>query len=125
MSESKTETQANVLREQLIRYLPHHLAAYGVVAALAAIIQIVSPVGFSLLKPMLFWAIFLIVHYLYVRAVNIDQEWVDERSSTITLNATDLSHIDDIKQRFEEKERETTEVEDPGNASQEQNGKQG
>ena len=124
MSDGEEETRASVLKDRLIRTLPFHMTAYGVVATLAAMIQIFAPVSFSLLKPMLFWAMLLIPHYLYVRAVNIDQEWADERSSTITYNATDLSHIDDIKQRFEEKERQFTDVEDQDDAVQEKNGKQ-
>ncbi len=124
MSDGEEETRASVLKNRLIRTLPIHMTVYGVVATLAAMIQIFAPVSFSLLKPMLFWAMLLIPHYLYVRAVNIDQEWANERSSTITYNATDLSHIDDIKQRFEEKERQFQDVEDQDDAVQEKNGKQ-
>ena len=124
MSDGEEETRASVLKNRLIRTLPIHMTAYGIVATLAAMVQIFAPVSFSLLKPMLFWAMLLIPHYLYVRAVNIDQEWADERSSTITYNATDLSHIDDIKQRFEEKERQFQDVEDQDDAVQEKNGKQ-
>ena len=124
MSDGEEEPRASVLKNRLIRALPIHMTAYGIVATLAAMVQIFSPVSFSLLKPMLFWAMLLIPHYLYVRAVNIDQEWADERSSTITYNATDLSHIDDIKQRFEEKERQFQDVEDQDGAVQEKNGKQ-
>ena len=124
MSDGEQETRTSVLRDRLIRALPFHMAAYGIVATLAAIIQIFAPVSFSLLKPMLFWAMLLIPHYLYVRAVNIDQEWADERSSTITYNATDLSHIDDIKQRFEERERQFKDVDDQDDAHQNKKGRQ-
>ena len=118
MSDGEEETRASVLKDRLIRTLPIHMTAYGIAATLAAMIQIFAPVSFSLLKPMLFWAMLLIPHYLYVRAVNIDQDWADERSSTITYNATDLSHIDDIKQRYEEKERQFKDVEDQDDAVQ-------
>ena len=121
MSEVKEETWSAMLRNQLPRYLPVHMLAFGVVAALAATIQIVAPTSFSLLKPMLIWSIALIVHYLYVRTINVDPDWVDERSETITLNATDLSHIDDIKQRYDEKERQFRDVGNGNNASREGN----
>ncbi len=106
MSEVKQETWSATLRHRLPRYLPVHMVAFGAAAALAAAIQIVAPVSFSLLKPLLIWSILLIAHYLYVRTLEVDPDWVEERSETITLNATDLSHIDDIKQRYEERERQ-------------------
>lgn len=123
MSQDRQNNRVGDLKSFLLRYMPTHMVVFGVTAALAAIIQSVAPVGFSLLKPMLIWAILLIVHFLYVRAINTDQAWADERTSNIILHATDLGHIDDIRQRYEEKERESSEVEPDDNGSEPGNGK--
>ena len=64
--------------------------------------------------PMLIWAIFILAHYLFIRATATDQDWVEERSSNIMMNATDLSHIDAIRERYEEKERQIAASEKSG-----------
>ena len=85
----------------LARYLRWHMAAYAGVVACALALHFLSPAERGLFIPMLLWGVLVLAHFLIVRALNTDPDWVEERSENITMNATDLSHIEDIRERAE------------------------
>ena len=94
------------------RYLRWHILAYCGAILLAVTVHYIWPADRGLYIPILLWGCALLAHFLYVRAVNTDDEWVEERSENISLNATDLSHIENIRERHEAKEAERTGAKD-------------
>ena len=43
----------------------------------------------------------VLLHIIFARVLSIKDEWVDERSGRITENASDLAHIQAIRERYE------------------------
>ncbi|MEM7429000.1 MAG: hypothetical protein AAF441_23175 [Pseudomonadota bacterium] len=93
-------------QEPLRRYMRWHMGAYAGAIALGVITHYIWPADRGLYIPILLWGCGLLAHYLYVRTVTTGDEWVDERSENISLNATDLSHIESIRERHEAREAE-------------------
>ena len=91
-------------QEPLRRYLRWHLSAYAGVIALAVLANYLWPADRGLYVPILLWGCAVLAHFLYVRTVTTADEWVEERSENISLNATDLSHIESIRERHEARE---------------------
>ena len=89
------------------RYLKRHIAVYGVVVACALLLSFVAPADRGLFIPLLLWGVLVLAHFLTVRAITVDPDWVEERSETITMNASDLSHIEDIRERMEQGKSES------------------
>ena len=85
----------------LDRSLRPHLIAYGAAALLLMGLNFISPADRGLFIPMMLWGVLALAHYLTVRAIHTDPDWVEERSESITMNAADLSHIEDIRERAE------------------------
>ena len=83
--------------EHQFRIFQYHGLAYCSALLLCGLVRLIWPEGWSFFWPMLIWSMFILIHYLFFRALNIDPEWVDERSQEITLNSTDLSHIQAIR----------------------------
>jgi hypothetical protein len=50
------------------------------------------------------WGFALAAHWLYVKSVNIDDDWAQRRTEDIRLQAHDLGHIEDIAKRHEQAE---------------------
>lgn len=50
--------------------------------------------------PFLLWSIVFFFHLCLVRAANLDEEWVDERTDELRVKSYDLGHIDDIDKRY-------------------------
>ena len=83
------------------RSLRWHRLAYFTVLAVTVIIGFLAPAVSGLFWPMMIWTILIGAHYLVAKSLNIDPDWVDERSADITDNAKDLSHIEGIRARYE------------------------
>ena len=91
----------------LDRCLRPHVLVYIGVAAGAMLLNYLSPADRGLFIPILLWGVLVLVHYLIVRTIHTDPEWVEERSESITMNASDLSHIEDIRDRMEKGKSES------------------
>ncbi|MEM8686756.1 MAG: hypothetical protein AAGF81_05485 [Pseudomonadota bacterium] len=91
----------------LDRTIRPHIAAYGVVVAGVMALSYIAPADRGLFIPILLWGVLVLVHYLIVRTIHTDPDWVEERSETITMNASDLSHIEDIRERMEKGKSES------------------
>ncbi len=50
------------------------------------------------------WGVAVAAHWLYVKSVNIDEVWIQQRTEDIRLQAYDLGHIEDIEKRHEKAE---------------------
>ena len=82
-----------------------HLAVYvGVNALLFAI----DGFGNGSLEwafwPAFAWGVALLVHYLIVRSIHVEDAWVEERAADLRVNSYDFDHIHNIKDRFGEGE---------------------
>ena len=87
----------------LERHLRRHIGVYAVVVVLAVMLNVISPADRGLFIPILLWGVLVLAHFLTVRALNTDPDWVDERSEMITMNASDLSHIENIRERHDKR----------------------
>lgn len=83
------------------RYLHFHFFAFGAAVVMWALARFFWPQGWSFFWPMMIWSMVVLTHYLFFKALHIDPEWVDERSQEISLNASDLAHIQSIRETHE------------------------
>ena len=86
-----------------VRYLNWHIAAYGIAVVSVILLNYISPADRGLFIPMMLWGVGVLAHYLAARAINTDPDWVEERSENITMNSTDLSHIENIRERHDKR----------------------
>lgn len=49
--------------------------------------------------PLYAWGLLLTVHFFYVRALDVDDDWVNERVDDLRMRSYDFDHMRDIKQR--------------------------
>ena len=87
----------------MTRCLPWHIRIYVGAVLLLFALHYISPAERGLFIPMLLWGVLVLAQFLTVRAINTDPEWVEERSEMITMNASDLSHIENIRERHDQR----------------------
>ena len=51
--------------------------------------------------PILVWGFVLILHFMYVRSLNVDDDWASNRAADVSQHAYDAGHIDIIRKRYE------------------------
>ena len=107
--------------ELATRYFRPHAWVYGG-ALLVALMLALGAVDLWLFWPLMVWTILFLIHFLVVKSLNIDSDWVAERTEQTALKAFDISHIESIREsheksasRFEEKDPGA--VEDGGEGS--------
>ena len=88
-------------RDRAVRRLRRHIMAYAAVNGALFLIDLLTPGPWWFLWPMLGWGVVLAAHWLYLKSVNIDDDWVQQRTEDIRLQAHDLGHIEDIEKRHE------------------------
>ena len=88
-------------RRRAARYLSQHVSAFAVAAVIFLLVDLVATDGWWFFWPVLVWGFVVLLHYLYVKSISIDDDWAAERSREIRYKAYDLSHIEDIRQRHE------------------------
>ncbi len=88
-------------RDRAVRRLRRHILAYLAINGALFAIDLLTPGSWWFLWPMFGWGVAVAAHWLYVKSVNIDDVWVQQRTEDIRLQAHDLGHIDDIAQRHE------------------------
>lgn len=80
-----------------LRYLQWHEWALSAAIVLWFIAYFAIPGEWSVFWPMLIWAIAFIVHFLVVKSLSIDPEWIEERTARVTDESKDLGHIENIR----------------------------
>ena len=78
-----------------------HLQLYLVSCASLALVNLYTGAGWWSFTPICGWGIVAAVHYLYVRAANVDDRWVRERTEDLRIRSYDLGHITDLESRIE------------------------
>ena len=78
-----------------------HLRLYLVLGGGLTLVNLFAGAGWWSFAPVCGWGIVFSVHYLYVRAANVDDDWVRERTEDLGIRSYDLGHITDLKERVE------------------------
>ncbi len=91
-------------RDRAVRRLRRHILVYATVNGALFLIDLLTPGPLWFLWPMFGWGFALAAHWLYVKSVNIDDDWAQRRTEDIRLQAHDLGHIEDIAKRHEQAE---------------------
>lgn len=85
-------------------WLKRHLLAYAGIAAASLLVNAVTFAGqLWAIWPLMIFGTLAGVHYLYVRSVYVDEDWVDERAEDLRMKSYDFDHIRDIQRRYEER----------------------
>ena len=79
-----------------------HLRLYLLLCGGLTLANLFTGTGWWSFAPVCGWGIVLAVHYLYVRAMNVDDDWVRERTDDLRVRSYDLGHITDLKERVEQ-----------------------
>ena len=90
-----------VAQARLQRWFPRHVQAYFVIIGGLTVINIMTGAPWWSFWPMLGWGGLLALHFFYVKAVNVDEGWVDDRVDDLRFRSYDLGHIEDIETRIE------------------------
>ena len=85
--------------------LRRHLLAYAAANGVFFLIDLLTPGPWWFFWPMFGWGIAIAMHWLYVKSVNIDDGWAEERTKDIRQKAYDAGHIEDIEKRYEARSR--------------------
>lgn len=88
-------------KEQHTLFSQLHVLAYSAALTIWSILHFLIPEGWSIFWLMLFWGIVVLIHYLAVRVMNVDEQWVDERTADISYNTQDLGHIEAIRKGYD------------------------
>ena len=62
-------------------------------------INLYTGAGWWSFTPVYGWGILLAVHFFYVRAANVDDDWVRDRAEDLRVRSYDLGHITDLEER--------------------------
>ena len=78
-----------------------HLLLYLVVCGGLTLVNLWTGAGWWSFAPVYGWAVLLAVHYFYVRAANVDDDWVRDRTEDLKVRSYDLGHIADLEERID------------------------
>jgi len=82
------------------RYYRPHAWAYGIAMLLAAVLALISS-AIWVFWPLMVWTILFLIHFLVVRSLDVDSDWVAERTDKTAKKAFDISHIETIRESYE------------------------
>ena len=82
--------------------LRRHMLAYAAVCAILIVTNIALGGGWWSFWPLFVWGLVLALHFLYVRSVDVDERWAQERTEDLHVRSYDLGHIEDIEKRVED-----------------------
>ena len=74
-----------------------HLLAYVIIGGVLFLIDLFTPQSWWFFWPVFGWGVAVAAHWLYVRCLNISDEWAEQRTDDVRLRAYDLSHMLYIK----------------------------
>ncbi len=97
--------------ELAIRYFRPHAWVYGV-AVLLALTQALRSIEWWFFWPLIVWTVLFLLHFLVVKSLDVDSDWVAERTEKTAMKAFDISHIESIREDYE-KSSARLEVRDP------------
>jgi hypothetical protein len=86
--------------ELATRYFRPHAWAYGS-AVLLALMLALGSVELWLFWPLMVWTVLFLLHFLVVKSLDVDSDWVAERTEKTAMKAFDISHIESIRESYE------------------------
>ncbi len=104
MNDVPAASDETTKRDRAFRRLHRHILVYAAVNGALFLIDMLTPSPLWFLWPMFGWGFALAAHWLYVKSVNIDDDWAQRRTEDIRLQAHDLGHIEDIAKRHKQAE---------------------
>ncbi len=96
-------TLSSTLFKKLPETLPVHGYVYVIVNGLLISLNVMTGRPSWSFWPLFCWGILLACHFLYVRSVNVDQDWVERRADDLRRKSYDASHIIDIQTSYDKK----------------------
>lgn len=103
MEEERRKTDEPDAHPDASRYLRLHARAYAFGAGVIFLVDLVTPGPWWFFWPVVVWGALVLLHYLYVKTISIDNRWADRRASEVVDKAYDLGHIEDIRKRYDGK----------------------
>jgi hypothetical protein len=85
-----------------LRWLAVHEVAFALVILPLNILNISQGAPWWAFWPSMSWGIVLMVHVFIVKAMTIDEEWVDDRAMILREHSYDFDHMKDIERRIVE-----------------------
>jgi hypothetical protein len=85
----------------IIQSFPWHAQAFLGANLLLCLSNYLSGPPWWAVWPLMVSAIFLALHYLFYKAVTVDDRWAEERVEELNLKSYDRSHIEDLKARYD------------------------
>ncbi len=104
MNDDPAANDETAERDRAVRRLRRHILAYAALNGALFLIDLLTPGSWWFLWPMFGWGVAVAAHWLYVKSAHIDEDWTQQRTEDIRLQAYDLGHIEDIVTRHEEAE---------------------
>ena len=101
MSEHRGEPDGSGADLDHVQLFHLHAVAYAIAAAVLVLVDLAFTGGWWFFWPVLAWGVLVLVHYLYVKSIHVDNRWAEERADRVLDKAYDLGHIEDIRQRYE------------------------
>lgn len=85
-----------------LRWLRVHAGAFALVIVPLNVINVMGGAPWWAFWPSMSWGVVLAVHFFIVKAMTIDEEWVNERAMELREHSYDFDHMKDIEQRIVE-----------------------
>ena len=86
--------------EPITRSFRPHAWLYGTAMLLGLALAVLWSAAW-LFWPLMIWSLLFLVHFLVTKSLEVTNDWVDERTERTTLRAQDISHIESIRERYE------------------------
>ncbi len=81
-------------------YYRPHAWSYGIAMLLGSLLALVTA-ALWLFWPLMVWTLLFLAHFLLVKSLNVDSDWVAARTQKTAMKAFDISHIETIREGYE------------------------
>lgn len=62
--------------------------------------QFVWPTVWWFFWPLIIWTVIFLLHLMVIRTIDVEDEWVDDRTDQLADNAFDFGHISAIREQM-------------------------
>ena len=89
-------------QHRMLHWLRVHAVVFVVAIVVLNALNITQGAPWWALWPTLVWAVVFAPHFFIVKALTIDEDWVDERAMEVREHSYDFDHMRDIEKRIVE-----------------------
>ena len=82
------------------RSMRWHTIAYVVVVGALNVVNVFQGAPWWAFWPTFGWGLVYAIHYFIYKAMNVDEEWVDQRAQELRQFSYDFDHMKDMQQRI-------------------------